>query len=64
MGDLGVAGTIQTEHVIAEGRIDTAINAWLERNPDAEVIDIKFSTSATRDDWSADALIIYRKENS
>lgn len=60
--ELGVAGTIRTKHFIGESDIDYLINGWLEDNPDVELIDIKFSTSANGEAWSSDAIIIYRKE--
>lgn len=59
--DLGVAGTIAVKHVTG-GDIGKSINYWLEKNPDTEVIDIKFSASANDSDWTTDALIIYRKD--
>lgn len=59
--ELGVAGALAVKQIIGEDLTDK-INNWLESNPDLEVIDIKFSTSATNDSWSTDALIIYRKE--
>ncbi|MFP7171920.1 hypothetical protein [Terribacillus halophilus] len=62
MAELGVAATIVVKQ-IAGGVIDKNVNAWLQENPDVEVIDIKFSSSATNDDWATDALIIYRKES-
>lgn len=58
MGDLGVAGTIQTKFF----NNTHALNRWLdEENPDAEVIDIKF---ATTERFPECLLLIYRKENS
>lgn len=55
------AKAIRTEHIScsAEG-IDEHINHWLEQNPDVEVMDIKFTSSATNDSWGTEALIIYR----
>lgn len=60
--ELGVAGTIATEHIMGDENIHHLINTWLNSNPDVEVIDIKFSSSAQPDMWGVDALIIYRKE--
>ncbi|KYC92245.1 hypothetical protein B4102_3786 [Heyndrickxia sporothermodurans] len=60
--EMGVAGTIAVKQISGEDLTDK-INAWLESNPELEVIDIKFSTSATEDNWGTDALIIYRKES-
>ncbi|GIN38490.1 MULTISPECIES: hypothetical protein [Heyndrickxia] len=60
--EIGVAGEISVQQIIGED-LTEKINGWLENHPDLEVIDIKFSTSATEDSWSSDALIIYRKES-
>lgn len=60
--ELGVAGTIAVKQFIGHS-VEDDINRWLECNSDVEVIDIKFATSASSDDWSTDALIIYRKED-
>ena len=59
--ELGVAGTIVTEQISGDF-IQPEINVWLQNNADVEVLDIKFSASATGDDWGNNALIIYRKE--
>lgn len=59
--ELGVAGTLAVAQISGEV-IEIDVNLWLERNPEVEVIDIKFSTSATHDNWGSEALIIYRKE--
>jgi hypothetical protein len=40
--------------------IDDEINEWLESNPQATIIDIKFSASGTVDEWCTDVLVIYR----
>ncbi|BAD63901.1 hypothetical protein ABC1363 [Shouchella clausii KSM-K16] len=62
--ELGVAGSIAVKHIIvSDTYVDTEINSWLEANPDVEVINIKFATSANEMDWTTDALIIYRKED-
>lgn len=58
--DLGVAGTIKTEHLQTDGDMSGPINTWLTQNPEAEVIDIKFSASQISGSWGTDALIIYR----
>ena len=60
--ELGVAGEISVQQIIGED-LTEKINGWLENHPDLEIIDIKFSTSATEDAWSSDVLIIYRKES-
>jgi hypothetical protein len=60
--ELGVAAAIAVKQ-ISGGHIDEDINKWLQENPDVEVIEIKFVSSATSDDWGVDALIIYRKES-
>jgi len=59
--ELGVAGTIAVKQISGEF-VEVDVNLWLERNPEVEVIDIKFTSSATYDSWGTDALIIYRKE--
>lgn len=56
-----VAGTIAVA-LFCGNSIEHDINSWLKSNPELEIIDIKFSASATSDDWGSDALIIYRKE--
>lgn len=61
--ELGVAGTIATEHIISDSYIDNAINDWFDDNPDVEVIDIKFSSSSSDGNRATDALIIYRKDS-
>lgn len=58
--ELGVAGTIAVRQISSD-HIEKDINNWLNSHPDVEVIDIKFSASATQDEWGSDALIIYRK---
>ncbi|MCI1592464.1 hypothetical protein [Heyndrickxia oleronia] len=60
--EIGVAGAISVQQIIGED-LTEKINGWLENHPDLEIIDIKFSTSATEDAWSSDVLIIYRKES-
>ncbi len=59
--ELGVAGTIAVKQISGDA-IDAKMNEWLMINADVEVIDIKFSASATADDWGTDALIIYRRD--
>lgn len=59
--ELGVAGTIAVAQISGEV-IENDLNLWLEKHPEVEVIDIKFSASANKEDWASDALIIYRKE--
>lgn len=61
--DLGVAASIAVKQFGADGDIDEKVNQWLSANQNIEVIDIKFSASATCENWGTDALIIYRKEN-
>lgn len=58
--ELGVAGTIAVEQISGDW-IQPEINTWLQNNADVEVLEIKFSASATSDDWGNNALIIYRK---
>lgn len=60
--ELGVAYSIGVKQISSDW-IDGEINQWLEDNADVEIIDIKFSASATKDDWGTDALIIYRKDS-
>lgn len=60
--ELGVAGSIAVKQ-FSGTYVDAEINSWLEANPDVEVINIKFATSANEMDWTTDALIIYRKED-
>jgi len=62
MNDLGVAGYIRVKQFCGEDAIDGAVNMWLRNNPDVEVIDIKFSTSATEGAYASDILVIYRNE--
>ncbi|MCM3411490.1 hypothetical protein [Metabacillus litoralis] len=58
---LGKAGTIAVVQISGTD-IENGVNLWLESHPEVEVIDIKFSASATHEDWGSDALVIYRKE--
>lgn len=58
--ELGVANSIATKHFSSDNDIDLNINDWLLNNPDVEIIDIKFSTSISEENWGSDALIIYR----
>ena len=58
---LGVAGNIRTEHIITDSFISDRINEWMQNNPKAIVLDIKFSTSANDEGYSTEALIIYRE---
>lgn len=58
---LGVAGNIRTEHIITESFIADEINEWMQKHPNVIVIDIKFSTSANSEEYSTEALIIYRE---
>lgn len=61
---LGVAGTIRTVWINSTKSrcIDSQVNDWLEDNSDLEILDIKFSTTEIPNRFTADALIIYRKE--
>ena len=59
--ELGVAVSIGVKQFSGEF-VDDEINRWLTDNPDVEIIEIKFSASAQRDEWGVDALIIFRKE--
>lgn len=52
---LGVAGNIRVK--ILDGEHEA--NTWLKNNPDVEIIDIKFSSSATDGEWFCDVLVIY-----
>lgn len=61
MPQIGVAGSIEVKH-LSGTQVDYAISKWIERNPNAEIIDIKMSSAATNDEWATDVLIIYRKE--
>lgn len=60
--ELGVAYTIGVKQISGDEFIENGVNQWLEQNPDTEIIDIKFNSSATHDQWGSDALIIYRKD--
>ena len=55
---LGVAGNMRVK--ILEGEVE--VNNWLIDNSDVEVIDMKFSSSATDEDWADMVMIIYNKE--
>lgn len=59
--ELGVAGTIKTEHFQTDRDISYPINCWMNENPDVEVLDIKFSASQISGSWGVDALVIYRR---
>ena len=58
---LGVAGNIRVYQISSDHYVHDEINSWMRRNPKAIVLDIKFSTSGTHDEWGTDALIIYRE---
>lgn len=58
--ELGTAKSISVKQISGDF-IENEINDWLNKNPETEVIDIKFSASATDDNWGSDVLIIYRK---
>ena len=61
--EMGVACSIGTKTFQTERfTIDYYINEWLVKNPDIEVIDIKFTSVMYRDQWESEALVIYRKE--
>jgi hypothetical protein len=60
--ELGVAGSIGVKQ-ISEAFVDSQINAWLEANPDTEIISIEFAAYASEGNFITEALIIYRKEN-
>ncbi|MGN7287409.1 hypothetical protein ACTHP3_21040 [Shouchella rhizosphaerae] len=60
--ELGVAGSIAVKQ-ISEAFVDSQINAWLEANPDTEIINIKFAANASEGNFITEALIIYRKED-
>lgn len=40
--------------------IDEAINKWLKKNPNIEILDINFTTIPIGKDIAADALVVYR----
>lgn len=58
---LGKAKSIKTYHVPCDSDLGNKINQWLEGNAEAIVLDIKFSSSATNEQWGTDALIIYKE---
>lgn len=58
--ELGTAKSISVKQISGDF-IENEINDWLNKNPETEVIDIKFSASATDDNWGSDVLIIYRE---
>lgn len=60
--ELGVAATIETEHVHSTDQIDKVVNKWLEENADVEVLDIKIAGSLIDGEGFIEALIIYRKD--
>jgi len=60
---LGTAGNIAVEQISGDW-VQTEINLWLQDNEEVEVLDIKFSASATSGDWGNNALIIYRKQKT
>ena len=55
---LGVAGNMRVK--ILEGQDE--VNNWLINHSDVEVIDMKFSSSVTDEDWADMVMIIYNKE--
>jgi hypothetical protein len=57
---LGKASEIGVKVFESGLRLQQDINEWLTENPDTYVIDIKFSSSATNDEWGTEALIIYK----
>lgn len=61
MPEIGVAGSVEVKH-LAGVQVDHAINRWIEKNPNVEIIDVKMTSAATNDEWMTDVLIIYRKE--
>lgn len=58
---LGYAGNLKTEHIITDCFISHEINEWMKQHPHVIVIDIKFSTSANNEEYTTEALIIYRE---
>jgi len=61
--ELGVAYSIRTKSFQSYPKhLDVPINEWLEENPDVEIIDIKFATAMSGQEWESEALVIYRKE--
>lgn len=62
MPEIGIAASIRVKHLCGGADITPLLNNWLSENPDLEIIDIKFATSATEEEWSTDVLIVYRKE--
>ena len=60
---IGKASTISIHHISAAyNDVEQKINDWLNDHSETEIIDIKFSASATEGEWGIDVLIIYRKE--
>lgn len=55
-----LAGEIKVKQILGEN-LEKGINNWLAENPFSEIVDIKFSASATSEDWGTDALIIYKE---
>lgn len=57
-----LAGEIKVKQFLGEN-LEKGINNWLAENPFSEIVDIKFSASATSEDRGTDALIILRRRN-
>ena len=55
---LGVAGNIRVK--ILDGEHE--VNTWFRKNPDIEIIDIKFASSQIDGEWFCDVLVIYNKK--
>lgn len=59
--ELGFAKAIAVKHFNSDWSLDKDMNQWLEDNPNIEILEIKYGSNATQDDWGSNALIIYRK---
>jgi len=57
---IGLASEIRIKTFTSGYDQELNINNWLEDNPDLVIVDIKFSSSATTDEWSNEAMVIYR----
>lgn len=58
----GTAGNIRVKQFCGDGSVDKLANRWFRENPHLKVIDIKFDTSATNEDYASDILVIYKVE--
>jgi len=59
---LGLANEIRVKTFSKGYDQEENINQWLDDNHDLVIIDIKFSSSATNEEWSNEAMVIYRRK--